>query len=362
MVVRHFRPFVCGLVAWLLLAGCVSPASETTAAQSPTATPATVAPTEIAEAVPSATVTANATPAPPATPIPRRPGTEPYAGYGAWVDVFDWAPTYASSGGPAVTPDDLADMAAQGVRTIYFQTSRIDEVGAGVIQNPPLVGQFLAQAHSLDLAVVGWFLPKWEDAEDDLARLVAIAEFEADGHRFDGIAVDIEGVPTPDQRADWNRRLIELSEQLRTHLGDRAMGAIVLPPTLLEVVNPDYWPDFPWAELAPLYDVWLPMSYWSFRKDDSVFANGYSYNADASRRLRSNLGDDQALIHAIGGIGASSTDVEAGEPLAGVDELADFVRSAVETDAIGLSIYDWASQDDLGRTTMAALVAELALD
>jgi len=287
----------------------------------------------------------------------HRAGVDAYRGLGAWVDVFDWAPAYAGPAGPAVTPDDLADMAAKGVSTLYFQASRLDDTGSGTIQNVPLVVEFLARAHELDIAVVGWFLPKWEDPADDLDRLVAIADFEVGGQRFDGVAVDIEGVPTIEQRADWNRRLVTLSTELREHLGDRALGAIVLPPTLIEVVNTEYWPDFPWGELAPLYDVWLPMSYWSFRSDDSPFADGYAYNADATRRLRNNLGDAGALVHAIGGIGAvNGVDEGGGEPLALAADLEDFVQSAIDTSAIGVSIYDWASQDIVGRETMSELV------
>ena len=364
VVVRFFR----ALVVCLFLTGCVASTSVTesriAAEVQITAVPAPI-PTAAESSGGEADVTGSPEPTVPiATPTPTKPprillpAVAPYAGFGAWVDVFDWAPDYAPSSGPAVTVADLEDMAAQGVVTIYFQTSRIDDVGSGSVQNPALVAEFLAAAHALDMAVIGWFLPRWEDADDDLARLVAIADFELDGHRFDGVAVDIEGVPAPDQRDDWNERLIALSEQLRAHVGgDRALGAIVLPPTLLEVVNDEYWPDFPWTELAPLYDVWLPMSYWSFRDDDSAFADGYLYNADSTRRLRSNLGDSEALVHAIGGIGATAALVEEGEPLASVDELDDFVRSAVDTDAIGLSIYDWASQDDLGRQTMAEAVA-----
>jgi len=248
-------------------------------------------------------------------------------------------------------------MSRQGVVTLYFQTSRIDDRGSGTIQNPELVAEFLAEAHALDMAVVGWYLPKWQDADEDLARMIAIADFEVNGQRFDGVAVDIEGVPPVDNRDDWNQRLVALSEQLRSHVDDRALGAIVLPPTVLEVVNPQYWPDFPWSDIAPLYDVWLPMSYWSFRDDDSGFGDGYSYNADSTQRLRSNLNDPEALVHAIGGIGAAATPAEGGEPLAAASELDDFVQSAVDTDAIGLSIYDWASQDRVGRATMADAVA-----
>lgn len=326
----------------------VGPSPATTADDTlPPASAATAAPTV---APPIATATREPTPEP--TPRPVRTGVDAYRGLGAWVDVFDWAPAYAGADGPPVTPVDLAEMADLGVTTLYFQTSRIDDVGEGAIESPELVGDFLRAAHDADIAVVGWYLPKWEDADLDLDRLVAIAEFDRDGQRFDGVAVDIEGVPEVEQRADWNRRLIALSQDLRAAVGDVALGAIVLPPTLIEEVNPEYWPNFPWAELAPLYDVWLPMSYWSFRGDDSPFSGGYAYNTDATQRLRFNLGDEQALVHAIGGIGAARDPDGDGEPIAGIDELDNFVQSLFDTDAIGGSIYDWASQEPEGREAM----------
>ena len=351
-----------------LMAGCTSgdgmPAAEATrlVADATAAAVPTSAPLPTAGPAPTtapSSASAAATPAAEAAgpAVERRDGVDVYRGLGAWVDVFDWAPAYAPATGPAVTTDDLGEMAATGVSTIYFQTSRIDDRGSGRIQNAPLVAEFLARAHELDMAVVGWFLPKWEDADLDLDRLMAIADFDVDGQRFDGVAVDIEGVPSIEQRSDWNLRLGALSTQLRERLGDdRALGAIVLPPTLIEVVNTEYWPNFPWAELAPLYDVWLPMSYWSFRDDDSPFADGYLYNADSTRRLRDNLGDASALVHAVGGIGAVAIEGAVGEPRANISELNDFVQSAIDTSTIGISIYDWASQDFFGRETMSELV------
>ena len=150
-----------------------------------------------------------------------------------------------------------------------------------------------------------------------------------------------------------------LSSELRASVGEVAIGAIVLPPTLLEVVNTEYWPDFPWADLAPIYDAWLPMSYWSFRDDDSPFANGYSYNFDATQRLRANIGDPSAIVH--GGIGASVGSSEGAEPLAAVDDIDDFVRSLGDSGSVGGSIYDWASQDESGRQAMTEAMAAAGL-
>ncbi len=93
----------------------------------------------------------------------------------------------------------------------------------------------------------------------------SVARFDVLGHRFDGLAVDIEDVDTVTDVDARNQRLVDLSQRLRTEVGSETLGAIVLPPVLTEVVNPQRWPDFPWPQLAPLYDVWLPMSYWTFR-------------------------------------------------------------------------------------------------
>ena len=83
--------------------------------------------------------------------------------------------------------------------------------------------------------------------------------------------MDIEDRGLPDV-AERNRRVIELSRQVRQAVGDRVtIGAVVLPTVLLEKVNPDFWPGFPWAEIGPFYNVWLPMTYWT----DRLTASGY---------------------------------------------------------------------------------------
>ena len=136
-----------------------------------------------------------------------------------------------------------------------------------------------------------------------------------------------------------------------------------MPPVLTEVVNPDFWPGFPWAEIAPLYDVWLPMSYWSFRSEASGYGNGYTYNEESTRRLRNNVGDQNALVHGIGGIGATSPDQadSSSEPLATVDELPNFVRSLTDTASVGGSVYDWLTQNDEARAELQRLFAEAGL-
>jgi hypothetical protein len=210
-----------------------------------------------------------------------------------------------------------------------------------------LISEFLIRAHRRGLRVVGWYLPKFADIDLDARNIQQIEQFRVLGHRFDGVAVDIEAtddVPDVDAR---NEALLALSQRVRAASGDDALGAIVLPPVLTEVVNENYWPDFPWLELRPSYDVWLPMSYWTFRLTSSGYHDGYTYNDESTRRLRNNLNDASAVVHGIGGIGDEVTP----------DEIARFAQSLADDGAIGGSIYDWNSMSPAIRAALAEAFA-----
>jgi len=289
-------------------------------------------------------------------PPPRT--LDPYRGLGTWVDSYDFDPAYVP-GDITVAPSDLADMAAHGVRTVFLQSSRSDRRAIGLVSDPWLLAGFLLAADRTGMAVVAWYLPKWSDDDEDLDRLLAIDRFSVLGRRFDGLAVDIE----------WNRdglgaiersdRLVDLSDRLRRTVGDDPLGAIVMPPVITDEINLAYWPGFPWGEVAPLYDVWLPMGYWSFRSEEH--ADPAFYVAQNIRRLRADLDDPEALVHAIGGIGAAdgSALVDPGEPLATIDDLAPFVGALVSEGAVGGSIYDWATMGSRSRRLLADLVGGL---
>jgi hypothetical protein len=266
-----------------------------------------------------------------------------HAGYGTWVDVYDYLPS-EQSGTSEVTPAGMAEMSRQGVRTLYLQAAQFDEDRDELLVDPALVAQILVGAHMAGMKVVGWYLPRFADVDRDLDHLAAISEFEVLGHRFDGVAVDIEwtaDVPDHDERSD---RLVELSERLRETVGDDALGSVVLPPVQIEVVNVDKWPDFPWRDLADVYDVWLPMGYWTERRPDSGYQDGWTYTAQNIRRLRDNLDDPDAVVHAIGGIGDGVTSEQAGR----------FVRALEANDAIGGSIYDWTTLDPAVNRQLAS--------
>ncbi|NNE75115.1 MAG: hypothetical protein HKN26_15720 [Acidimicrobiales bacterium] len=287
---------------------------------------------------------------------------DPYRGLGAWVDGFDFAPAYTGPN-PPVTAADLEAMASNGVRTLYLQASRVGSRSPDVLENRFVLATFLQEAHRHDIAVVAWYLPKWTDDDADIDRLRAMADFEAFGHRFDGVAVDIEWTDDGLEPTERGRRLVALSRKYREHLGDDPLGAIVLPPVLTDVVNEQFWPEFPWTELEPLYDVWLPMSYWSFRSEESGYDDGYVYNTESTERLRAHLGDPDAVVHAIGGIGGidgvdDPADPE--EPLARLEQFDDFARSIADTGALGGSVYDWRTLEPAARERLDELLGDEA--
>ena len=261
-----------------------------------------------------------------------------FAGLGAWVDAFDYAPAYdRPDDGPQLVPADVDAMAAHGVRTLFIQAARPDELSPKGIVDRVLVGDFLVRAHRAGVKVVGWYLPKFGDVEVDLANLVRLRDFRTQGQRFDGLAVDIEyraEVPDPAER---NRRVIELSQRLRQAAPGYPLGAIVYPPVLLDQIEPGAWPGFPWRKLAPAYDVWLPMAYWTEVSGASGYRDVYHYAEEASVDLRSALGDASALVHLIGGVADVATS----------DDVVAFRRAVDDTGVLGWSLYDY-------RTTSSA--------
>lgn len=281
---------------------------------------------------------------------------DPYRGLGTWVDSYDFDPAYVP-GGITVASADLVDMADHGVRTVFIQSSRSDRRATGLVSDPWLLAEFLLAADRTGLAVVAWYLPKWTDDDEDLDRLLAIDRFSVLGRRFDGLAMDIEWNRDGLGAIERSRRLVNLSDRLRRTVGDDPLGAIVMPPVITDEINLAFWPGFPWAELAPLYDVWLPMAYWSFRTEEH--AEPEFYVSQNIRRLRADLGDPEAMVHAIGGIGAAdgSAIVDPGEPLATIDDLAPFVAALVAEGAVGGSIYDWATMGSRSRSLLADLMA-----
>ena len=128
--------------------------------------------------------------------------------------------------------------------------------------------------------VVAWYLPTLVDVDRDLQRLLAAADLPVDG-----LGVDIEATDVADP-AERSQRVIDLSARLRSALGDdKALAAITLSGVHLQVVNPEYWPGYPWAEIGATYDAVLPMAYWSLRRGELRSGSRYvGENIDLVRR------------------------------------------------------------------------------
>jgi hypothetical protein len=249
----------------------------------------------------------------------RGPATEPYEGLGTWIDIYDtnvWErPVHA-----------VRSMAAHGVRTIYLQSSNYH-------RNRPFVHAegveaIVDAAHRRGLEVVAWYLPGFRDPSLDLHRAVRTIRFETpSGNRFDSFALDIESseVRRPDLRT---ARLLRMSAAIRRAAGDEyPLGAIVTSPDRLVRTDPHFWPGFPWRRLAGTYDVFLPMTYYTYRVEGPRAAAWYTaQNVQIIRRQTTGL---NVPIHVVGGISFDAT----------APETQGFVQTVLEWDVIGASYY-----------------------
>ena len=241
-----------------------------------------------------------------------------YRGLGTWIDIYDeqaWRhPTRT-----------VRSMAAQGVRTIYLQTSNFHRHRPFVHREG--VDAFLESAHRYGLAVVAWYLPGFRDVQLDLRRaLRAIFLVTRAGERFDSFALDIESseVRRPAARTS---RLLRLSERIRQAAGPRyPLGAIVASPRRMRT-DAGYWPGFPWRELATTFDVFLPMTYYTYRvsgREDAAW-----YTAKNVLIIRQETSGMNVPIHVIGGISFDATG----------PETRGFVDTILDREVIGASYY-----------------------
>jgi len=263
-------------------------------------------------------------------PDPREGRLWAFGGFGAWVDVYDFE--------SLVPSEAVAELAVRGVRTLFIQTGRYNTPHAVA----PEVGPWLEAAHRADLKVVGWYLPNYRPVRRDVARTVAIARYEWAGHRFDGLGIDIEFKDDVAYPPTWNARVVEHARTVRERLGRRYPIAAITPPPLQMDVAPLRWAGFPWEGLAEVSDVFMLMSYWSYRdcggNPDHCAYPFTHLNVSETRRL---VGDKP--VHTIGGVG----------DVVGTREVADFVRGALHAEAFGASLYDL-------RTTAPAYWRHLA--
>ncbi len=267
--------------------------------------------------------------------------TVPFKGFGAWWDVWDWSPTF--SGGTAPLGVDSVDLlAANGVQTLYIQTSTY-RYNANLLDEA-LLRQIIRRAHQRGLKVVGWYLPQYLDTSADIDRISAMLTVGVDG-----IAIDIESTANPDV-ADRNRKLVDEVVWLRLKHPDTPMAAIPVTPVIWEGLNRSWWPNFPYRELSKYFDAWMPMAYWSYRKSGSFpeWGDPYRYTYESVVRLRSLTGRPNLPVHPIGGEGANMS----------VEDAAAMARAVADSGAIGGSVYDDRSTPQGLYPTLATMRRE----
>lgn len=248
---------------------------------------------------------------------------------GTWVDIYDYALR-----GPMNIPAAVDSMAKRGVKTLYLQTSRWKDGGDFV--NIEAVHQFVEEAHSKGIKVVGWYVPGFGNIARDIRRSVIVLDYVSpNGQKFDGFAPDIETrEEVGGSRDRYNAGVAEYTKQLRTALPNAVLGAIV-DDAKNNLRAPERHAGFPWKEIGANYDVVLPMAYWSVTKPSNGGCGG-QYDADAYIReavslTKSYLGADKP-IHPVGGIADCVTEAE----------VVGFVN-ATKAVGIGGSFYDFAT-------------------
>ncbi|WP_298805170.1 hypothetical protein [uncultured Pseudokineococcus sp.] len=249
----------------------------------------------------------------------------PFAGLGAWVDLYDWTPRR-----PAVTAATLDTMASAGVQTVYLQSSR---PGSATLADPARLRSLVDRAHHRGMKVVLWYLPTHTDEERDARHLRAAA-----GEKVDGVGVDIESTAVRSV-AERNRRVVRLVQRTRA-VTTKPLVAITPSPTGLAQYAPkDWWPDYPFAAIRPHVDALATMTYWVYRKGK---VEAGAYTASDVRLAREVSRDARLPVHVIG----SPTTA------ADVRSMAKAVRA---TGAAGGSLYDWATTPSGLRTPLRDL-------
>jgi hypothetical protein len=222
----------------------------------------------------------------------------------------------------------VADMAAHGVRTLFLETSNYSQ--RRNVVNRPAVRRFIEAAHDRGMAVVAWYLPGFTDLRRDLRRSMAAIRFRtASGERFDSFGLDIEAsiVDPPSRRT---KRLLTLSRRIRARTGDGyPLGAIIPSPVGIELAG-DYWPGFPYRKLDAIYNVFVPMGYFTYHVNGA--RKVHDETAENIRLLRAATGNPSVPVHLIGGIADRTSAAEARE----------FVRAVREHGILGASLYNWS--------------------
>jgi hypothetical protein len=263
------------------------------------------------------------------------PSMDAYKGLGSWVDIYDdsaWENPSAA----------VADMARHGVRTLYLETG--NSKSSFTIKSPAKTSEFIRSAHAKKMYVVAWYLPEMTSLTKDYKRIKAAIEYRTDdGQKFDSFALDIESGAVKKVKAR-NKALTTLSTKIRSLVGTSYhLGAIIPSPVGLSKKG-GYWGDFPYQMCAEKYDVFVPMSYYTYHGNGANAA--YKDTIDNVRILRSKPGCKDEPIHLIGGIAGRESSAA---------ETKAFVRAVKESDIFGASFYSWPGTDAADWKALSAI-------
>ena len=270
-----------------------------------------------------------------ATPISAlatAPDIAAYDGLGSWLDIFEKAYQH-----PAPTVSAMQD---RGVVTIYVETSNYSRPD---IQYPTKLGQVIDEAHAAGMKVVGWYLPSFVNLKKDLRKSRAALEFTSPlGDHLDSFGLDIESGIVQNAKLR-TERLLKLSDDIRTLAGPSyPLGAITPIPNRL-VERHTYWPHFPYRKLSHIYDVFVPMNYFSFDVSGETAAR--KYTAKGIRLIRTGTGNPDEPIHEIGGIASAMS----------AAETRGFLDAVHAGHAVGASLYNFTETGDANWNVMQGL-------
>jgi hypothetical protein len=267
----------------------------------------------------------------PAAAMGREYSPAAYEGLAAWIDIYDR--------GPWERPERTVRLLARrGVGALFVQTSNYRQSYS--LHRPAALSRLLAAGNREGVRTIAWYLPGFDRPQRDWRRVkAAVTHVSSAGHRFDGFAMDIEATAVRSIAAR-NRRMLALSSRLRRLVGrEAAVGAIIPDPATQR-----YWPRFPYRRLRALYDVFLPMAYWTSHARGAGQVR--QYTREAIRVIRARTDDPSVPIHVIGGIAN----------LTSVPEVRAFSEAVLQLGAAGASLYDapvttaaqWAQLNRLG--------------
>jgi len=263
----------------------------------------------------------SSTAAAPVHAVPPASNIGMFSGLGTWIDIYETS----SWKHPKRT---VKAMHAHGVRTLYLQTSNFTHPRA--ITYPDATRSFINFAHRDGIRVIAWYLPGLKQPDTEFQRIMAAVNFRTNsGESFDGFALDIESAAVQPP-AERTRRLLAVSSRVRAEVGQNyRLGAIIPSPRGMQK-HPGYWPDFPYTQLESLYNVFLPMTYFTWRVSGESAAKRYS--TMCINIIRRETNNPKEPIHIIGGISNQAT----------IPETKGFVSAVKQEHVWGASYYAFA--------------------